>query len=232
MPLLVEISHQHPAAAVVVGQDGGDGGQLWISAVDEDQAHPPIDQLLIQVQIGVGQGGLAPLHQYAVQILDGQQGLEDLALDRDLILGGEEEGGAAVGGKDPLHPPEDPREDVVIDIGGDHRDRTVQKGLRPDPFPQVGSAALPAGDQPLVLQHRQGPADRLPADLEPLAEGVLRREELLAAVYAILDLLAQRVGDGLIFRRHRPPSFLGDPGSHLQQTGSKRWGPVCIIGPL
>ena len=164
-----------------------------------------INQLLVQIQIGVGQSRLAPLDQHAVQALYGQQRLEDLALNRDLILGGKEQGSAAVRGEDRLHSLEDPGEDIVVDIGGNHCDSTVQEGLRFRAFPQAGTAALPAGNQALILQHRQGPADRLPADLKALTEQVLCGKKLLAAVYAAFDLLPQRVGDELIFRSHRRP---------------------------
>ena len=61
--LPVEMLHQELSTAVVVGQHRRDVGQLGVGAVDEDQADPPLDQLLVQVQVGVGQGRLAPLHQ-------------------------------------------------------------------------------------------------------------------------------------------------------------------------
>jgi hypothetical protein len=89
---LVQIIHQHPPAAIVVRQNRRGAGELRIGAVDEHQPDALVDQFLIQVQIGIGQGRLASLDQNAVQPLYRQQGLKNLALRRNLVLRGKEQG--------------------------------------------------------------------------------------------------------------------------------------------
>ena len=67
----------------------------------------------------------------------------------------------------------------------------------------VGPAALPAVDQPLLLQHGQGPADGLAAALEPPAKQLLGGEHLAFAVPPAGDLLAQGVRYKAVFGSHR-----------------------------
>ena len=135
-------------------------------------------------------------------MLQSQQGLKDLALVGYLVLGGEQQGGAVVLGEDIFHLPQDAGENVVADIGCDHRDGAVGHGLGEGQVPDVGTAALAALDEPLGGQQGQGLAHRLAADLKALTQGLLRGEEHGVPVGPVQNGLAQGLGHHLIFERH------------------------------
>ena len=105
VPLFIQVLHQLAAAVVVVVQHGQTAGELRIDAVHKDHGHALINQLVVEVQVGIGQSGLGSLYQNAVGQVSVQQGLENTALIGYLVLGGIESGGAVVGGQDGFNLP-------------------------------------------------------------------------------------------------------------------------------
>ena len=200
--LLVEIVHQHPAACGVVVQHREAVGELGVVAVHKDQGDPPVDQPAVQVQVGVGQAGLGPLHQHPVQGGQVQKGIEHLPLVGHLVLGGKEQGGAVVVGEDVFHLSQNAGEDVVADVGGDDRDRAVGHGGRLGPVPDVGAAALPALNQPLRDQQGQGLPHGLAADLKLLAQELFGGQKHALLVDSVQNIGPERVRHHLIFGCH------------------------------
>ena len=86
---LIQILHQHAPASDIVVKHGERVRQLLVIAVHEDERDALFHQLLVEPDVGIGQAGLRPLDQDAVELLHPQQGQEDTPLAVKLVLRGE-----------------------------------------------------------------------------------------------------------------------------------------------
>ena len=161
-------------------------------------------QTLVEIPVGGGQGGLGPLHQQAAHGLL-QQPEEDLPLPAHPILRGVDRGGVALAGENLRRLVEDGGKDVVVHEGGHHRD-LPGRGAGGQAG-GVGPAALPAVDQPLLLQQAEGVADGLAAELIAGRQLQLRRQLVPLLSAAPAQLLPQTVRQDPVFCGHISASF-------------------------
>ena len=166
-----EVPGQAVAAAVVVVGHAGDAGELAVGPVEKHHGHSRLPQALVQVLVRRGQGRLGPLHQKAAHRLLNQPE-QDLPLQPHMVSCGVDRRGVALSGKHVGGVVEDGGKDVVVHKGGHHRN--LLGGSPRQKTRRVGAAALPAVDQPLLLQQAQGVANRLPAQLVALGQLLLR----------------------------------------------------------
>ena len=106
---------------------------------------------------------------------------------------------------------ENGRKDVIIQKGGDHRDlphTAVGSGTA-----DVRATALPAQDQPFLLQQLQGVPHGLAAHMIPLGKLRLGCQAVVALAKQLLQFTAQDPRKLLVFFRHCDPSF---PGKWVQ----------------
>ena len=200
MSLSIEILHQHPAARRVVVQNVQGVRQLLIVAVHEHQRDPLLHQLLIELDVRIGEAGLRALHEHAVQLLHLQQGRQDLALVGELVLRREQQRGAVVLRTDGFDLAQDAGEDIVADVGRHHCDGAMGPGGALLLLTDVGAAALLAVDELFRFQQGQRLAHRLTAHLKLRAQRQLRGQGLL--VRPVQNPLPERFCHHLIFWIH------------------------------
>ena len=147
-------------------------------------------QLLEQIQIGVGEGGLSPLNDDTVD-LGGEKVLKDLTLHRDLVLGGKKQGHAIVLGENGLDLPQNGGEDIIADIGGDHRDGALRRGglgTKTVSAKDVGAASPALFNITILLENGEGLTNGLTAHLVFAHQGIFRGEHIHIFVFSVLDM--------------------------------------------
>ena len=202
MALGGQIGYQLPAAPIVVIRNADAVLQIPVDPVEEYQGHLPGNELAVQVQIGVGQGGFGALHQNAVYLFLPQQVQEYPPLLAHLIGGGVKHGGAVVGRKHRLHFPQHRGEDVFRNIGGNNGDGPLGLGRSVFGIQHPGTAALTPLNQPLSGKTVQGCPDGLAADIKAAAQLLLGGQHGAGREVSPKNLFPQSGGQKLIFERH------------------------------
>jgi len=128
-------------------------------------------QLVVEIQVGVWQGGLGPLHNQAAYRL-AEKPLENLPLLVRRVPGGKEHGGVVALSEKLLHVLEDGGEDVVVNIGGHDGDAAAAPDQRLRQHP--GAAALPLFNEAQLHQALQRLPHSLAADLVALGQFLFR----------------------------------------------------------
>ena len=111
-----EMPRQHISAAEVVIRYAHRAVQFAVAAVEEDHRDIGPSQLVIEVQVGIGEGCLGPLHNEAAHRL-AEELLEDLPLLVQRVPGGKEHGGIVALREKLLYVLKDCWKDVVVNIG-------------------------------------------------------------------------------------------------------------------
>ena len=193
-----QVLHRLEPAGPVVHGDRDAALQRGVIAVEEHHGNSHLPQLLIQGQVGVGQGAFGALHNQPVHLLVNVL-LQHAALVVHLVFRGGKQGEKPLFRKLRLNAPKDGGEDVLADIGGHHPHvpRALAPGLA---AAHIGTAALPALDKILLLQQGKGLADSLAAHAILLGHLVLPGKALAPLVRSPQDLPLQPFKQLDVFR--------------------------------
>ncbi|MPN57272.1 hypothetical protein SDC9_204966 [bioreactor metagenome] len=152
---------------------------------------------MIQVEVRVWQRGLRPLHEDAVDGLI-QQIFQYLPLVIDAVSRGGKNGRILVCGKHTLRLAQDAGEDIVADVGCDHRD--VSASHRVCLCVHAGPAAALLRDQSRVHEKGKRLTDGLAACGKTLGQLLFGWQHLPGGKLSCFDFVLQFRSDALIFR--------------------------------
>ena len=175
--------------------------QLRIAAVNEDNGHSGGPELLIQIQIGIGQSGFGALNDETLHRMLQQLG-QDLPFFFKLIVRAVDQGGEAVFQQSLLTFHQQGREDIGVGKADDDGNGVIAGRDRLLLLQDYGSAALAAGNEPLPGQDFQRAADGLTANVIDFHQLLLGRQPICGAVIPSGDGGAQRRGQLGVFCGH------------------------------
>ena len=203
MPLLIEVLHQHIPAAVIVIQDRTCTGELVVAAMHEHHGNAAIEQLLIEIQVWIGEPCFGAFDEQTIQLGEIEEGVQDAALIGNLVFGGKKQRGAVAFGENIFRFTQEAGEDVVADIGCEHSDAPGGGGDSGGfPVENMGSAALTLFNEAVLHQKGKRLPHGLTADLVLLCKGLLRGEKVDGGILAGQDLLPKLLGKLLILGHH------------------------------